>query len=171
MPAQAAVPGEAVLEQLRQQALIIRERHHAVANVPRGENAIFPAQTPRTPTVVSDRDDRRKVRDGPGSRSWPARRNVFLQAAQECGQSRPASESHDACRLEPFLYLTSHKGERGLGAGAISLRIQQFGEAGVFLQEREILVVSGVIAILRPQLDGELQLFEGSVRFASQAVE
>jgi hypothetical protein len=53
----------------------------------------------------------------------------------------------------------------------VSLRVEQFGKAWVFLQEREIFVVARVIAIFRAQLDGNLQILHCGIRFAGEAIE
>jgi hypothetical protein len=45
---------------------------------------------------------------------------------------------------------------RESAGGAVFLWVQHLGKAGVFLKEGEVFVVAGVIAILRPELDGHL---------------
>ena len=45
--------------------------------------------------------------------------------------------------------------EEKLAGGAVFLRIEEFGEARIFLEEGKILVVAGVIAILSAQLNGD----------------
>src|ERR1700722_14558681 len=55
--------------------------------------------------------------------------------------------------------------------GAVFLRIQQFSEARIFLEEGEVFIVTRVIAIFRFELNGYFQIGHGGVRFAGQAVE
>src|SRR5690349_20984086 len=54
---------------------------------------------------------------------------------------------------------------------AVFFGIQQFGETRVFLQEREIFIVTRVIAIFRPEFDGNFQVFHGGIGLASQAIK
>src|SRR6266478_9228149 len=54
---------------------------------------------------------------------------------------------------------------------AVFLGIEQLGEARVFLEERKIFVVARVIAILRAQLDGDLQIGERGIGLAGEAIE
>lgn len=58
-----------------------------------------------------------------------------------------------------------------LPACAIAFRIEQFREAGIFLQKSEVFIVARVIAILGPQFDGELEVLHGGFRFAGEAIE
>ncbi|MCU1241673.1 MAG: hypothetical protein JWO71_2399 [Candidatus Acidoferrum typicum] len=55
--------------------------------------------------------------------------------------------------------------------GTVFFGIEQFREARVFLKKGEILVVAGVIAIFRPELDGNFQIFHGGIGFAGEAIE
>ena len=54
---------------------------------------------------------------------------------------------------------------------AVSLWVEQFGEARVFLQKREIFIVARVIAIFRAELDGNFQILHRRFRFAGKAIE
>ena len=54
---------------------------------------------------------------------------------------------------------------------AVFLGIEKFGEARIFLEEGKILVIAGVIAILRVQLDGDFQIGQRGIGFAGEAVE
>ena len=68
----------------------------------------------------------------------------------------------------------SHRDRPEVGptaGGAVFLRIEKFGEARIFLEEGEILVVAGVIAIFRAQLNGDLQIGHGGIGFAGEAIE
>ena len=58
-----------------------------------------------------------------------------------------------------------------LGARTVALRVEQFGEARIFLQECEIFVVAGVVAIFRAKLDGDFQILHGGIGFAGEAIE
>src|SRR5271155_5205351 len=53
----------------------------------------------------------------------------------------------------------------------VSLRVQQFREARVFLQKSKIFVIARVIAIFRPQLYRHLQILHRGFRFAGQAIQ
>src|SRR6266851_1341203 len=52
-----------------------------------------------------------------------------------------------------------------LAGGAVFLRIEELGEARVFLEESKIFVVARVIAVFRAQLDGDFQIGEGGIGF------
>jgi len=58
-----------------------------------------------------------------------------------------------------------------LAGEAVFLRIEQLGEARVFLEEREIFIVARVITIFRAKLDGYLQIGEGGIGFAGETIE
>src|SRR5215470_9807814 len=60
---------------------------------------------------------------------------------------------------------------RMLSGRAVSLRIEQFRKARIFLQEREVLVVPRVVAVFRTQLNRELQIVHRGLGFAGQAIE
>lgn len=81
-----------VLKQAAQESFVFRERHHAVADVARGKDAILPAQAAGASAIVGDGDNRGQV----GNRafqSWmriTAANDVFPQATQ---QSRESSAS------------------------------------------------------------------------------
>jgi hypothetical protein len=62
----------------------------------------------------------------------------------------------------------SHK---PLAGGAVFLWIEQLGETRVFLEESKIFVVARVIAVFRTQLDSNLEVGEGGVGFAGEAIE
>src|SRR6201996_2126850 len=54
---------------------------------------------------------------------------------------------------------------------AVALRIEQFGEARIFLQESEVFVVARVVAILGPQLNRDAQILHGGIGLAGEAIE
>src|SRR5260370_27072922 len=58
-----------------------------------------------------------------------------------------------------------------LAGGAVFLWVEQLGEARVFLQESKIFVVARVIAVFRAQLDGDLEIGQGGIGFAGEAIE
>ncbi len=51
--------------------------------------------------------------------------------------------------------------------GAVFFGIEQFRETRVFLKKGEIFVIPCVIAIFRPELDGNFQIFHSGIGFAS----
>ena len=63
------------------------------------------------------------------------------------------------------------KNQEASARRTFSLWIKQFGEARIFLQERKVFVVSGVIAILWPKLNGDLQIFHGRIGFPGKAIK
>lgn len=54
---------------------------------------------------------------------------------------------------------------------AFLFRIQQFGEARVFLKEVEVFVVAGVVTVGRTKLDSHFEIGESRVGFAGETVE
>src|SRR4030095_6708738 len=54
---------------------------------------------------------------------------------------------------------------------SILFRIEEFGEAGIFLEKCKIFVVAGVIAIGSAEIDGNFQIREGGVGFTGEAIE
>ena len=93
--ANQTVPGaEPILKQPAQQRFVFRERDHAVADIPRGQDAVFAAQPAGTASVVGDGDDGGEIHDGTLA-CWiriVARRDVELKTAKEGGQSGAAAE-------------------------------------------------------------------------------
>lgn len=67
--AKVAVAGEAVPEQARQQARILAQSDHAVANIAWRQHLQLVSQAARTPAIVGDGNDRRQVLTQTGSRS------------------------------------------------------------------------------------------------------
>ena len=101
--ANQTVPGaEPILKQPAQQRFVFGERDHAVADIPRGEDAVFAAQPAGAAPVVRDGDDGSEVDDGPLAR-WirvVARCNVELEAAEKGGEAGAAAKRYDT---NPFL--------------------------------------------------------------------
>ena len=91
-------------------------------------------------------------------------RKEFNTEIPEKGQSTESTESTEKKILKGLpgragtqkTRKTRHykKPQRPLAGGAVFLRIEQFGEARVFLEESKIFVVTRVIAIFRAQLNG-----------------
>jgi len=57
-----------------------------------------------------------------------------------------------------FLITNSVKKPSNSARRTVSLRVEQFREARIFLQKREIFIVARVIAIFRPQLYRNFQI-------------
>ena len=58
-----------------------------------------------------------------------------------------------------------------LASRAVFLGIKQFGETRVFLKEREVLVISRMIAIFRTELDGDFQVLHCGIGLAGEAIQ
>src|ERR1700719_5203635 len=56
-------------------------------------------------------------------------------------------------------------------AGGFALGVKQFGKSGIFLQKREIFVVTGVVAVFRTQLNRDFQILHRRFGFPRQAIE
>jgi len=95
---ESAAGAEAILEQAAEQRLVFGERHHAVANIARGKNAIFTAQAAGTAAVVGHGDDRGEIHDGPlrGGIRIMAWDDVQLKSAKNRGEAGAAAESNHA---------------------------------------------------------------------------
>jgi hypothetical protein len=90
------------LKQTAKQGFVFGKRDHAVANIPRGQDAVFAAQPAGAAPVVRDGDDGSEVDDGPLAR-WirvVARCNVELEAAEKGGEAGAAAKRYDT---NPFL--------------------------------------------------------------------
>ena len=61
--------------------------------------------------------------------------------------------------------------EKELAGEAVFLRIEELGEARIFLEESEIFIVAGVITVFRAQLDGHLEIGQSRIGFAGKAIE
>ena len=97
--AEAAPGRKAILKQTTQQRLVLRKRHHAVADVAGRQDAVFPAQAARTAAVIGHCDDGSQVANGIARGIFRPRRDVFLQAAQQCGKARASADGHEPCRV------------------------------------------------------------------------
>ena len=80
-----------------------------------------------------------------------------------------AANSQSKFRANLLANFRSHT--RNSARRTVSLRVEQFSEARVFLQKREIFIVARVIAIFRAELDGNFQILHRRFRFAGQAIE
>jgi len=56
-------------------------------------------------------------------------------------------------------------------AEAVFFRVQQFGKAGVFLEEGEVFIIARVVTVFGAELDGNLEIGHGGIGFASEAIE
>src|SRR5712672_1840679 len=54
---------------------------------------------------------------------------------------------------------------------SVLFRIEQFGEAGIFLEESKIFVVARVVAVGAAQFDGDFQIGQRGIGFAGKAIE
>ena len=93
-----AAGAETILKKPAEQRFILGKRHHAIANVSRGQNTILATQTAGTSTVVGDGDDGGKINDGTlrGRIRIVARNNVLLQPAKKRGETGTAAKSNHA---------------------------------------------------------------------------
>src|ERR1700761_670447 len=53
----------------------------------------------------------------------------------------------------------------------VALRIEELGEARIFLQEGEVFVIARVVAIFGPELNRDAQILHGGIGFAGEAIE
>src|SRR6202140_1718249 len=67
--------------------------------------------------------------------------------------------------------LESQKAGSDSACGAVFFGIEQLGEARIFLEEREVLIVARVIAILAAKLDGHFEILERGIPFSGEAIE
>ena len=81
---------EAVLKQARDQTLVFRQRHHAIADVAGREHVEFAAQAAGTAAIVGDRDDRRELQRAFGGL------HVALQPPQQRGKAGAAADRDDS---------------------------------------------------------------------------
>src|SRR4029434_1017069 len=84
MSFQPVARAETKLKQPAEQRFVFGEGHHAVADVPRGEDTILAAQAAGAAAVVGDGDDCGEVHDGAlcGRIGVVARHNVKLEPAE-----------------------------------------------------------------------------------------
>ena len=80
-----------VLEQLGEQSLVFRERHHAVTDVARRQNVEFATQASGAAAVIGNRDDG-------GDFDFPGLQGVALQAMQQRGKPGASTDGDNAKR-------------------------------------------------------------------------
>ena len=158
------------MKQLSEKILVLRKRHHAIANVAWRKDTIVAAKAAGTSAVVGDGDDRSEIRNGPLNPAFGIA-DMLFESAEDCGESGAAAEGHNANWAGARVRTIFHGRKLRLGARTVSLGVEQFGESRVFLQECEVLVVAGVVAILGTQLNCDFQILHGGFRFAGKAIE
>jgi hypothetical protein len=55
--------------------------------------------------------------------------------------------------------------------GAVFLRVQELGEAWIFLKEGEVFIIARVIAVLRAERDRNFEIGHGGISFTREAIE
>jgi len=60
---------------------------------------------------------------------------------------------------------------KGRLGGAVFLRVEEFGKARILLEESEIFVVAGMVAIFGAKLDGDFEIGHGGIGFAGEAIK
>lgn len=95
---------------------------------------------------------------------------VFLQPAEQHGKTCSTTKSDNADWSQTSFRGYCHR-QGKLTACALSFGVEKFGKAWVFLKESEILIVARTIAILRAQLNGDLQILHRRFRLACQAIQ
>src|ERR1039457_3571601 len=85
-----------VLKQAPQQRLILRERHHAVANISGRQNTVLAPQASRASAIIGDRDNGGEVADRMTVRLLAASRDVVLQSMKQHRETRAAADGGDA---------------------------------------------------------------------------
>src|ERR1039457_4528393 len=85
-----------VLKQAPQQRLILRERHHAVANISGRQNTVLAPQASRASAIIGDRDNGGEVADRMTVRFLAASRDVILQSMKQHRETRAATDGGDA---------------------------------------------------------------------------
>src|SRR5208282_5772092 len=94
MASETSAAGKTILKKPAEERFIVRERHHAIANVARRKDAILAAQPARTAAIVSDGHDRSEIGNRQTLTLRPSSRDVFLQSAQQRGESRAAAHGN-----------------------------------------------------------------------------
>ncbi len=173
VPAETAPCVKTVLKQMAHQCFVVGKRNHAIADVTRRKNAVIAAQAAGAAAVVGDGDESDEIGDRITAIFLRAP-HILLQTAQQRGKAGTSAHDYDAtlvCLGWAVLFQIRYASREWLTAGVFALRVEQFGESGVFLKKRKIFVIARVIPILRPQLDGELEILHGRIGFAGQAIE
>ena len=135
---------------------------------------------PSVPEFIGDGDDRGEVDDGTRGRGIRvvARNDEALESAEKGGEAGAAAESDDVETAGDFAIAFFHGISEGPGlraktsaGGAVFFRVEQFGEARIFLQEREIFIVARVIAVRGAEFDCDLQIRKRGIGLAGEAIE
>ena len=84
---QAASAVETILKQPAQQRLVLRKRHHAIADIARRQNAVLAAQPAGAAAVVRDRHHRDQIGE------WDIEKRRFCAGATCCLRPRSSVES------------------------------------------------------------------------------
>ena len=84
MSAQAIAGRETILKEPPEQAFILRERNHAIANISRRQDVEFFAQTPTGASVIGHGDNRREISD--------LRSHISLQSTKKRGKTCAAAD-------------------------------------------------------------------------------
>ena len=171
VPSQTASGVETILKKPAQQGLILGQCDHAVANVAGRKDAVVAAQTPGTAAVIGNGYDCREIANGMVGVLLLSRSDVIFQSAQQRGKSRAAADGHNAHGPRALTRMNDVTTGRPSASRAVPIRVKEFGKSGIFLQEREVFIVAGVIAIFRTKLDGQFQIFHGRFGFSGQAIE
>lgn len=161
MSGEAAAGGKTILKEFAEKVLVVREGDHAVANVTGRKDAIVAAETAGTSAVVSDSDDSHEIADRPAGALFLRRRDIFLQAAEYGGESGAAAKRNNADGPGMRVRTNFHVEKEKLGARTIALRVEEFREARVLLQESEVFIVASVVPIFRAQLDCDFEILHG----------
>src|SRR5438874_1929901 len=99
VPLQPAAVGKAVVKELREQGLILGERHEAVADVARGQDAELAAQPSRTSAFIGDGHHGGEASDVRLKQGGAYRlRNMVLQPSQESRETGTSANGHDLHR-------------------------------------------------------------------------
>lgn len=157
---EASARGKTILKQFAEEILVLRKRHHAIADITGGKDSIVAAESAGAAAVVGDGDDCGEIGDGALNPAFGVA-DVLLEGAKNGGESSAAAECHDANWTDASVQTVFHGGKSRLGARTVSLGVEQFREARIFLQECEVLIVTGVIAILGAELDCDFQILHG----------
>jgi len=60
---------------------------------------------------------------------------------------------------------------RSLAAGCFAFGIEQFGEAGIFLEKCKIFIIARVVAVFRAQLDRCFQILHRGFGFPGKTIQ
>ena len=82
----------------------------------------------------------------------------------------PSATDANAAGIREVAEILQHFTEKSGNSGkrnqprTVSLRVEQLGEARIFLQESEIFIVARMVAIFGPQLDRDFQILPWLIR-------